>query len=390
MLMRTYVAFAGLWFFSLAAHSASFWPVEDLKRIEATVTLRTKDGPVAEVSGRSIAALMGAKARVQAVANIYPVLLITDRPGINATAAPSPKGPIIAVTIEMLRAVGEDADQWAALIGHELAHLTHKHSAPKQGPEPKSWTYPALIDAIVARSYSRENEREADATGLRYAVEAGFDPDGAVALQRTLLAHLGGQGEFLDTHPSSEKRIASLSIQITTSYARARGQKRPASDPALTVAEGHRWQTVCVTEATQQGLTGASADQHAFACMDEKAPLFMRLLTFCGMEAREKKITDPTARLAYMQACVQPAKLNGSAPGDYWLTYCVNKTLLASPQGPGVRRTTWEQCLTSASPELMQAFEECNKSLQDSLRNENLSAMSACMRENVPPESARK
>lgn len=299
MLMRTYVAFVGLWIFSLGAHSANFWPVEDIKRIEATVTLRTKDGPVAEVSGRSIAALVGAKARVQAVANIYPVLLITDRPGINAMAGPSPKGPIIAVTIGMLRAVGEDADQWAALIGHELAHITHKHSAPRQGTGDTGWTYAALIDAIIGRAYSRENEHEADSTGLRYAVEPGFDPDGAVALQRTLLAHVGGQGEFLDTHPSSEKRITSLSTQITTSYAPARGQKRPASDPALTVAEGHRWQTVCATEATQRGLTGASANQHAFACIDEKAPLFMRLVTFCGMEAREKEITDPTGRLAY-------------------------------------------------------------------------------------------
>jgi hypothetical protein len=102
------------------------------------------------------------------------------------------------------------------------------------------------------------------------------------------------------------------------------------------------------------------------------------------MEAREKKITDPTARLAYMQTCVQPANLHRSAPGDYWLSYCVNKTLLASPRGTGGRQTTWEHCLTSASPELMQAFEECSKTLQDTLRDEKLSAMSACMREKVP------
>lgn len=107
----------------------------------------------------------------------------------------------------------------------------------------------------------------------------------------------------------------------------------------------------------------------------------MRLVTFCGMEAREKKITDPTARLAYTQACVQPANLHRSAPGDYWLSYCANKALVAGPEGTGLRQTTWEQCLTSASPEVKRTFEECNKELQNTPRNGKLNAMSACMRE---------
>jgi hypothetical protein len=61
-------------------------------------------------------------------------------------------------------------DELAIVLGHELAHYTHKHLAAK--PSLLAW----------GSGYSRNLEDQADRVGLRYAYEAGFDVERAIQM----------------------------------------------------------------------------------------------------------------------------------------------------------------------------------------------------------------
>ena len=71
--------------------------------------------------------------------------------------------------------------------------------------------------------YSRDNEREADYLGAIWAVEAGYDPQGAVRLQELVYKktrHLSGG--FSGSHPSPIERITklkSLARRLSRQYA---------------------------------------------------------------------------------------------------------------------------------------------------------------------------
>ena len=62
------------------------------------------------------------------------------------------------------------------------------------------------------RPFSRTQELEADALGLDYMAQAGYEPTAAIAFWRRMqqVAGDGGQLDFLATHPSSARRIEEL------------------------------------------------------------------------------------------------------------------------------------------------------------------------------------
>ena len=112
---------------------------------------------------------------------------------------------IIGINFAMLDMLGLDVHMAAALIGHELGHLKLDH-----GEDHKTRGRPDIRTASNTR-YSRDNEREADYLGTIWAVEAGYDPAGAVRLQELLYKktrHLSGG--FSGSHPSSVERITIL------------------------------------------------------------------------------------------------------------------------------------------------------------------------------------
>jgi predicted Zn-dependent protease len=70
---------------------------------------------------------------------------------------------------------------------------------------------------LIDTAYSREDEREADALGVEYAITAGYDPNGAVRLQEKLLkASSGPLIPFLSSHPTGRERIENLKTLIAT------------------------------------------------------------------------------------------------------------------------------------------------------------------------------
>lgn len=160
--------------------------------------------------------------------------VVIEDPEPNAFALPGGK---VAVHTGMFQVAENDA-QLAAVIGHEIAHATARHSAERMSQQ---MALQYGLDAAGATSeyaaeniellvqtatlgvilpFSREQEAEADEIGLIYMARAGYDPRAAVDLWRNMQAY-GGPGvpEFLSTHPSTGNRIAELEAAMPRALA---------------------------------------------------------------------------------------------------------------------------------------------------------------------------
>jgi predicted Zn-dependent protease len=156
---------------------------------------------------------------------------VIDKPDtVNAFALP---GGHIFVYTGLLNMVGSEAEL-AAVLGHEVGHVTARHGAEalvKQmgleavaglvlGKNPGQLEQ--LAAGIAAQGYmarhSRAAESEADTRGLQYLVKAGYDPR-AMPTMFDKLAKLGGTNPnaieaFFASHPdpADRARIASATI----------------------------------------------------------------------------------------------------------------------------------------------------------------------------------
>jgi predicted Zn-dependent protease len=160
-------------------------------------------------------------------------MAIFDDDSVNAFAMPGGK---IGVMKGILKAA-QNQHQLAAVIGHEIAHVTAEHSNERAGRSKISGVgvqvaavllgggnqgatytaYEALnqgVPLLVMLPFSRNQESEADVIGLDYMSRAGFDPRQAVPLWQNMMKEgSSAPSEFLSTHPSGEKRIDSLISQ---------------------------------------------------------------------------------------------------------------------------------------------------------------------------------
>lgn len=142
----------------------------------------------------------------------------------------------------------ESESHLAAIIGHECAHYLRRHSLARArnlrnqtdfvaflglgvaaAGMPSSSEFTNLVALGNISAFSRENEFEADALGLKLMVEAGYDPLAAPAVWRRFIAirEAGGEKEqfdfFLSTHPTDRDRAETL--------ARLAEQHRPRGQP---------------------------------------------------------------------------------------------------------------------------------------------------------------
>ncbi len=175
-------------------------------------------------------------------------VVVFDSKEANAFALPGRK---IGVYTPMLE-LANTQDQLAAVLGHEIAHVTQRHSNERvsqtfvaegglaaasaaigSGGETRDLAIAALgvgAQLGVLMPFGRTQEREADVVGLEYMAQAGFDPRGAVQLWKNMEAAEGGSPpEFLSTHPSHEHRIADLEKRMPAALqvyqaARSRGE----------------------------------------------------------------------------------------------------------------------------------------------------------------------
>ena len=174
-------------------------------------------------------------------------VVLFEGAAVNAFALP---GGNIGIFTGLLN-VAENQHQLATVVGHEIAHVTARHSAARVSNQlatqmgvsviaQTTGMDPGLIsagaDILLTLPYSRADETEADQLGLDYMAQAGFDPRASVALWQNMeRASGGGPPEFLSTHPAPQARINELEQRMPAAIgmfdaARAQG-RRPECQP---------------------------------------------------------------------------------------------------------------------------------------------------------------
>jgi predicted Zn-dependent protease len=159
---------------------------------------------------------------------------------VNAYAFP---GGAIAVTRGILLKMKNEAEL-AALLGHELGHVNARHTARQMS---KGMLTQAIVGGVamaagsqsetlgrlagtlgmvsagaLLASYSRDNEREADALGMEYLSRAQYNSDGMVGLMEMLNNMSKGRHNaaltLFSTHPMGEERYRTAVNTARTKY----------------------------------------------------------------------------------------------------------------------------------------------------------------------------
>ncbi|MDO6682779.1 M48 family metalloprotease [Oceanobacter sp. 5_MG-2023] len=159
--------------------------------------------------------------------------VIIDKKELNAFAVP---GGVIGINLGLLLYT-RDEDEIAAVLAHELAHLSQRHFARQV--ERAEQQQPMAIATLLASilliatnnadagfaglmasqaasiqsqlAYSRDWEREADRIGINTLAESGFDPQAMPSMFNQMMAagRLGKKPpEFLLTHPLTLNRVS--------------------------------------------------------------------------------------------------------------------------------------------------------------------------------------
>jgi len=144
---------------------------------------------------------------------------------VNAFAAP---GGFMVVNRGLL-AKAESADQIAGVLAHEMAHVLRRHGmrglvnnaglvlvmqAAFGDVGGLSATLAEGATLAVLSKHSRDQERDADAEGVRLLVRAGLDPNGVAGFFRLLQREPGseatGLAGWMASHPGHAERIATV------------------------------------------------------------------------------------------------------------------------------------------------------------------------------------
>ena len=136
----------------------------------------------------------------------------------------------------------------AAVMGHEIAHVTARHGAQRMTQQMVVSTAISAASISLAHKdsralilgalglgvqygiqlpFSRSNEAEADQIGLAYMAKAGYDPREAVRFWTRFSKMKQGAAppEFLSTHPADATRIANLKRLLPRALAQYKNAK---------------------------------------------------------------------------------------------------------------------------------------------------------------------
>ena len=176
-------------------------------------------------------------------------------PELNAYALPN--GALFLHTGILARMDNEA--QLAVLIGHELAHFTHRHQHAQMHAERRRMLFGTIFGSLLGAAlgggeyaqlgaqlggqsgqifamasvtgYSRNREREADEIGLKAAASLGYDPREGIALFEHLRDEIEAydlhEKYFFSTHPRIVERIESFNELMTS------GELKTAIEPRV-------------------------------------------------------------------------------------------------------------------------------------------------------------
>ncbi|MCA9653090.1 MAG: M48 family metalloprotease [Myxococcales bacterium] len=168
---------------------------------------------------------------------------VLDEPAVNAFALP---GGYVYTTRGLLVHLGSE-DELAAVLGHEIGHVTARHGVVqlrKTRVAAASVGVFRVIDpnlrhvggiaagtaGLALLKHSRDDEYEADSLGLRYAERAGYDRAATIAvfdvLVRVSQAEAGERvPAWMSTHPEPELRRERVRSMLPP------GSEPPPPDP---------------------------------------------------------------------------------------------------------------------------------------------------------------
>lgn len=163
----------------------------------------------------------------------YQFTILNDE-AINAFALP---GGYIYITRGLLALADSEAEV-AGVLGHEIGHVTARHTAERYSRAVATGIGANLLGVIAGaygvrgagqlastgaqlylQSFSREQEMQSDTLGVRYMTRAGYDPSGLTSFFHKLKANteltatemgrpeLADQHSPMASHPRTEDRI---------------------------------------------------------------------------------------------------------------------------------------------------------------------------------------
>jgi predicted Zn-dependent protease len=164
-----------------------------------------------------------ALARVSHQPSIGWTFTVLDDPVVNAFAT---SGGYVYITRGILAHLNSEA-QLAGVLGHEIGHITARHTAQRMTQQQIAGvglTLASILSqefrryseaaqsalGLLLLKYGRDDENQADELGVEYSAKAGFDPREIPATYRMLkrVGERGGQRlpAFLSTHPDPGDR----------------------------------------------------------------------------------------------------------------------------------------------------------------------------------------
>jgi predicted Zn-dependent protease len=181
---------------------------------------------------------------------------ILDTAEVNAFALP---GGYVYVTRGLL-ALASDTSEIAAVLAHEIAHVTLKHARARTNKQRESEIVDKVVSGVFGANldtdqtanrnklqlaaFSQQQELAADKEGIMTAGKAGYDPHAAARFLGAMgrFAHFS-QGDvdqaddFLSSHPSTPDRIQTA-IETARAFFGAPGLGETDRDGYLTGIEG--------------------------------------------------------------------------------------------------------------------------------------------------------
>ncbi|MWV15302.1 M48 family metalloprotease [Pseudomonas sp. L-22-4S-12] len=188
---------------------------------------------------------------------------VIDSPDINAFALP---GGHIYIHRGLMAYLGSEAEL-AAVLGHEVGHVTARHSVRQQS-QSTAWNILGQAVAVgtgvgvagdltnvlggaFVSGYGRDMELEADGLGAQYLARSGYDPQAMIEVVKVLKAQEdfardqaqakgqevppSGYHGLFDTHPDNDTRLRQV---VAAASPLASGQGEVGRDVYLRQIEG--------------------------------------------------------------------------------------------------------------------------------------------------------
>ena|SRR5687767_10126585 len=213
-----------------------YWRVKDMVLGKGPVM--DLEGPdqkiLLSVPTRTMQEMMLAHLRISRTAGVPSEFYIVDGDEPNAYAGIMQDRRVTAINLGMIKVLDGNISEYAALIGHEVAHFAKGHGAAGKTRSttlnavgtlvgvglgavgvPAAGLISGLGVDLIDSSFDRGQEREADTLSIEYMMANNYDPWAAIRLhEKFLKIDRGLRLPFLSSHPSSEERIKNLKAVI--------------------------------------------------------------------------------------------------------------------------------------------------------------------------------